>query len=136
MNAIGARERAPVGLGRLRSRLLLSRAKHRSLAGHARLGKWLARILPYYEYDAHEFLRSDGCPEHVAALRESGLRQLALRLAEKAPRTLEFTAELREGLSDLAFTDAYRVPFQYRAQVSRHLRVGALAEASAGVRVR
>jgi glutamate-1-semialdehyde 2,1-aminomutase len=123
-------------LGLLRGRLALSRAKHPSLAGHARIAKRLARLLPYYEYDADEFLRSDGCPEDVAALRESGLAQLALRLAEKAPRTLELTEELREGLSDLAFTDAYRVPYQYRAQLRRRLRVGALREASEGVRLR
>lgn len=117
-------------------RLALSRAKHRSLAGHSRIARRLARLLPYYEYDAHEFLRSDGCPEDVAALRESGLAQLAERLAEKAPRTLELTEELREGLSDLAFTDAYRVPFQYRAHLRRQLRVGVLLEASEGVHLR
>jgi glutamate-1-semialdehyde 2,1-aminomutase len=120
----------------LRGRLALSRAKHRSLAGHARIGKWLARLLPYYEYDAREFLRSDDCPEEVAALREAGLARLALQLSEKAPRTLELTEELREGLSDLAFTDAYRVPYPYRAELRRHLRVGALIEASDGVRLR
>ena len=127
---------APARLGRLRGRLALSRAKHRSLAGHARIGKWLARLLPYYEYDAREFLRSDDCPEEVAALREAGLARLALQLSEKAPRTLELTEELREGLSDLAFTDAYRVPYPYRAELRRHLRVGALIEASDGVRLR
>ena len=117
-------------------RLALSRAKHRSLAGHARISKRLARWLPYYEYDAREFVRSDACPEDVAAQRESGIAELALRLAEKSPRTLELTAELREGLSDLAFTDTYRVPFQYRAQLRSWLGVGVLRESSEGVRLR
>ncbi len=117
-------------------RLALSRAKHRSLAGHSRIARRLARLLPYSEYDAHEFLRSDGCPEDVAALRESGLAQLAERLAAKAPRTLALTEELREGLSDLTFTDAYRVPYQYRAHLRRQLRVPVLLESSEGVHLR
>ena len=123
-------------LGLLRGRLALSRAKHPSLAGHSRIARRLARWLPYDAYDAGEFLRSDGCPEEVAAQREAGLARLATRLAEKAPRTLELGDELREGLSDLAFIDAYRVPYQYRAQLRRRLRVGVLHEASADVRLR
>src|SRR5262249_4698482 len=117
-------------------RLALSRAKHRSLAGHARISRWLARLLPYYEYDAGGFLRADGCPQDVAALREAGLDELAQRLAEKAPRTLERTGELREGLSDLAFTDAYRVPYPFRSHLRSRLRVGVLRDASEGVHLR
>jgi len=127
---------APRRLGRLRGRIALSRAKHRSLTGHSRIARRVARWLPYYEYDARELLRSDGCPEEVAAKREAGLARLATRLAEKAPRTLELGDELRAGLSDLAFIDAYRVPYQYRAQLRRRLRVGTLYEASADVRLR
>ena len=118
------------------SRIALSRAKHPSLAGHSRIGKFLARLLPYYEYDAREFLRADGCPEEIAAQRQVGLAELSLRLSEKAPKTLELTEELRDGLSDLAFTDLYRVPYPFRAELRRHLRVGALREASDGVRLR
>ena len=80
-------------------------------------------------------------PRTVAALRESGLAQLALRLAEKAPRTLELTEELREGLSDLAFTDAYRVPYPVPrrscaascawARCARHPRACACATSTA-----
>jgi glutamate-1-semialdehyde 2,1-aminomutase len=120
----------------LSGRLALSRAKHRSLAGHSWIGKWLARRLPYFEYDAREFFRSDGCPQEIAALREAGLARLAQRLEEKRSHTLDQTDELREGLSDLALTDAYRVPFQYRARLREHLRVGTLLDASDGVRVR
>jgi glutamate-1-semialdehyde 2,1-aminomutase len=125
-----------IGTGFLRQRIALSRAKHRSIAGHARIGKRLAELLPYYEYDAREFFRSDGCPEEVALRREAALSELALRLAEKAPRTLALTEELRDGISDLAFTDAYRVPFQYRAQLQSRLRVGVLRDASSGVCLR
>jgi glutamate-1-semialdehyde 2,1-aminomutase len=127
---------APRRLGLLRGRLALSKAKHRSLAGHSRISRRLARWLPYYEYDSSELLRSDDCPEEIAAKREAGLARLATRLVEKAPRTLELGDELRKELSDLAFIDAYRVPYQYRAALRGRLRVGTLHEASADVRLR
>ena len=40
----------------------LSRAKHRSLAGHSRWSKRLARLLPFYEYDAAQYFCADGAP--------------------------------------------------------------------------
>ena len=120
----------------LPGRLLLSLAKHRSLAGHARLAKRLARWLPAFELGEGELLRADECPEAIAERRKAGLARLALRLAEKSPRTLELSEELRGELPDLAFTDAYRVPYPYRAALRRELRVGALRDASEGVRLR
>jgi glutamate-1-semialdehyde 2,1-aminomutase len=120
----------------LPARLALSRAKHPSLMGHAKISKRVARLLPYFEYSEEEWLQVDGCPEVVSARRAAGLSQLALRLAEKAPRTLEQSETLATGLSDLAFTDAYRVPFPFREALRKRIRVGALREGSDGVRVR
>jgi glutamate-1-semialdehyde 2,1-aminomutase len=45
------------------------------------------------------------------------------------------TAEAREGLSDLQFTDAYRVPFQFSRMVREHLRAGSFLSSSEGVMV-
>ncbi|HTG21990.1 MAG TPA: glutamate-1-semialdehyde 2,1-aminomutase, partial [Reyranella sp.] len=39
-----------VGL-KLRARLALSRAKHRSLAGHSRLSRRIAALVPRYAFD-------------------------------------------------------------------------------------
>ncbi len=117
-------------------RLALSRAKHRSIAGHSKISKRLAKLLPYFEYDAREFFSADDCPEEVAHQREAALTRLALKLEEKAPRTLADTETLKAGLSDLAFTDLYRVPFPFRAELGRRMRVGAIVEASEGVRLR
>jgi glutamate-1-semialdehyde 2,1-aminomutase len=44
----------------LHQRLQLSRAKHRSLAGHSRMAKRLARWLPGYSFDEAEFFGCDG----------------------------------------------------------------------------
>jgi glutamate-1-semialdehyde 2,1-aminomutase len=57
---------------KLKTRLELSKAKHRSLTGHARIARRLASIVPYYEYEGARFFRSDNPPEDVAARREAG----------------------------------------------------------------
>jgi glutamate-1-semialdehyde 2,1-aminomutase len=48
-----------------RRRLELSAAKHRSLAGHPRIARWLAALIPHYEYDEHAFFRSDGAERGI-----------------------------------------------------------------------
>ena len=45
------------------------------------------------------------------------------------------TAEIRDGISDLQFTDAYRVPFQYSRMVREHLSAGTFLQSSSGVTV-
>ena len=59
-------------LYRGRLRLALSAAKHRSLAGHARWSRRIARLLPYYEYSEQRFFVADGAPEEVAERRRAG----------------------------------------------------------------
>ncbi len=122
-------------LGKLRARLLLSRAKHRSLAGHARWARRLAALIPYYEYDERAFFRVDGAPEDVALHRQAGFQRLAQLFAARFPNSTTLTAELREQLSDLQFTGRYRVPFQFSRRVSQNLSSGSVLVASAGALV-
>ncbi|MFN7195579.1 MAG: aminotransferase class III-fold pyridoxal phosphate-dependent enzyme, partial [Hylemonella sp.] len=119
----------------LKRRLELSRAKHPSLAGHARLAKRLARWMPGYAYDETRFFSCDGAPQDMAQLRRAGFMALAARLAAKAPRTLALTQQMREGIADLRFTGAYRVPYQFSPYVRQHLKVGAFVERAEGVSV-
>lgn len=49
-------------LFRLRSRLLLSRAKPSSLSGHARLSKKIAKLVPNYEFGEAQFFKTDAPP--------------------------------------------------------------------------
>ncbi len=114
-------------------RLALSRAKHRSLAGHVRLGKRIAALIPYYSYDAHRFFRADDPDEEVAARREAGFARLASLYAERFPKSRAMTADAKTALSDLRFIDAYRVPFQFRRHVGAHLGAGAFHQSSDGV---
>src|SRR5262249_54417068 len=114
---------------------LLSRAKHPSLHGHAHLARWLARRVPYYELDGARFFRADGAPTDVADRRRAGFDRLAEALASRAPQTIHATQALAPGVSDLQFTTAYRVPFQFRAHVNRSLHLGSFARETRGVTV-
>ena len=55
-------------------RLELSRAKHRSLAGHSRWAKRLAALIPGYAYDESRFFDSDAAPKSVAQQRLTNWR--------------------------------------------------------------
>lgn len=110
-------------------------AKHRSLGGHARLARRLARLVPYYEFDDEQFFESDGADADVAARRRQGFARLAGALRQRAPEAIRRTAALATGVSDMQFTSAYRVPFPYRAYVARHLKIGSLLHESHGVHV-
>jgi len=122
-------------LARLRQRFDLSKAKHRSLAGHARMARRLAALIPFYEYDETRFFCSDGAPTDVAARRRQGFERLSTLSRARFAETIRKTAEAADSISDLKFTDAYRVPFQYRRYVSRHLPSAAFVQASDGVQV-
>jgi glutamate-1-semialdehyde 2,1-aminomutase len=132
--ALGATA-AFAALGRTKSRLYLTLAKHPSLSGHARMARRIAQLVPHYEFGEEEFFRCDGAPDEIAARRRSGFRRLAELYRERFAQTRQLTAKAREGISDLQFTDAYRVPFQYSRFVREHLRAGSFLQSSAGVMV-
>src|SRR5260370_17990937 len=67
---------AAVPRPKLQARLALSRAKHRSLTGHSKMSKMVARLVPHYEFDIDDFFRSDGAPQAVAMQRQDGFFRL------------------------------------------------------------
>ena len=117
---------------RLLRRLQLSRAKHPSLPGHARIARMLAKFVPCYEYDDEHFFRADGAPELVATQRRSAFQRLASLYAQRFALTAQKTAEVQGGISDLQFTARYRVPFQFSRLVRQHLNAGAFVSSSSG----
>src|SRR5271166_2973203 len=100
-------------LVKLRQRFELSRAKHRSLAGHSRMARRLAALVPFYEYDEARFFCVDGAPADVAQCRRQGFERLSALYKTRFAETVRRTAEAAETISDLQFTGAYRVPFQF-----------------------
>ena len=116
-------------------RVELSLAKHPSLTGHVRWAKRLTGLLPGYRYDEQMFFASDGAPPAIVAQRKAGFQRLASTYRTRFPDTVAVTAQAREILSDLQFTSAYRVPFQYSDYLRRHLSVGGFLRSSDGVMV-
>src|ERR1700728_176225 len=122
-------------LHKARLRLALSRAKHRSIAGHSRIARRIAALIPHYEFDDAGFFGADDAPAEVAARRRAGFMQLAALYAERYRKSVDLTDQVRETLSDVQFTARYRVPFQFSRMVREHLRVGAFLQSSSGTTV-
>ena len=129
---LGAMGLAASAVG-LKARLELSRAKHRSLGGHARIARLVASLVPFYQYDASQIFKADAAPDAIVAQRRADLARLAELYRNRYPRTLELTAEATRFISDLQFTETYRVPFQFSRYVRQHLPVGAFLQSSSGV---
>jgi glutamate-1-semialdehyde 2,1-aminomutase len=118
---------------RLKARFALSAAKHPSLAGHPRIARWVAARVPFHEFEEDTFFRSDGAPREIAERRRRGFMRLAALYRERFRETTRMTAEIEGEVSDLQFTSAYRVPFQYSRFVRAYLGAGVFVRSSAGV---
>jgi len=91
--------------------------------------------MPAYAYAEAEAFAVDGAPEPVVARRRRAFDRLSDELAARSPRTLAAGASLPEQLSDAAFVESHRVPFQFQRLVQENLRVPTFVERTEGVRV-
>ena len=119
-------------LGPARQRLALSRAKHRSIAGHARMSRWFATLVPFYDYDEAHFFNADGAPENIAQQRRDGFYRLAALYADRFAKTARATSEMQPEIADLQFTSRYRVPFQFSRIVRQSFSTGSFLQSSCG----
>ena len=133
--ALAASAGAALSSARLWTRLRLSRAKHPSLTGHSRMARRVAALVPFYEYGEAAFFDSDGAPPAVVARRRAAFARLSDLFATRYAKTRALTADTKAGLSDLAFTSRYRVPYQYARLVEASLGTGVFLRSSAGVTV-
>ncbi len=131
-----------IGLGALATltpalyrRLQLSRAKHRSLAGHSRMAKRLARLLPGYHFDDELFFKCDNAPIDIQNLRRQAFFKIADVLKARHPLSIQASTEARQHISDMQFIAAYRVPFQFSPMVQEHLKLGSFFQSASGVHV-
>src|SRR3984885_4116940 len=126
---------AAATLPKIKARLELSRAKHRSLSGHSKMSRRVARLLPFYEFSADKYFNADGAPAEIASQRKDAFFALANLYAERFAKGRQMTAEAVTHISDLQFTRAYRVPFQFSKLVQENLGTSAFMASSAGVTV-
>jgi glutamate-1-semialdehyde 2,1-aminomutase len=126
---------AAAAFPKLHARLALSRAKHRSMTGHSKMSRAVARLIPHYEFDINDFFRSDGAPADIATQRRDAFFRLASLYEQRYPKGRALTKEAAERISDLQFTRAYRVPFQYSRLVQEYLGSSSFVASSSGVTV-
>ena len=105
-------------------RLQLSLAKHPSLGGHLRMSKRFANWLPAYSYPQATWFCVDGAPEAISKMREAALARLGQTLKERSPQTLAHTAQAKPMISDMQLTSQYRMPYQFREVLTKHLQLG------------
>ena len=123
------------GLRRVKNRAELSLAKHGSLAGHPRNARRLAAYLPSYSYDEEYAFGVDGAPEEIVKRRKIAFYTLIKQMQTRYPKSLQETADVVNGLSDLQFTSAYRIPFQFRKLASKGLKIASFVQSTEGVTV-
>jgi len=77
------------------------------------LSRILSRWVKTNDYLGQEFFRADGADEATVIRRQQALDRLAAFFQDEHPRSVSWGNAIREGLSDLRFTDAVRVPFPF-----------------------
>jgi glutamate-1-semialdehyde 2,1-aminomutase len=117
----------------LKKRLALSQAKHRSLLGHSRMAQRIAALVPHYDYDDQEFFCADNAPRDIVARRRNGFERLSRLYKTRFTETIRRTAVASGDLSDLQFTNAYRVPFQFSRRVQANLPSAVFVQSTSGV---
>lgn len=117
-------------------RLRLSRAKHPSLRGHSKMSRRIARLIPYIEYNEANFFCSDSAPQNITQQRRQALSKLKQHFEQQMPQGIEFNHSVQNSISDVEFTNLYRVPFPFRKYLSRHLTLPNAIEESKGVKVK
>ncbi len=131
----GVSAAALASLVMVKPRLRLGGGAHRSPGRHAGLERCLASLVRFYDFDESRFFGADGAPPDVAARRRAGFMRLANLYQARFAKTAALTTEAAGSISDLQFTAAYRVPFQFSRFVRRHLPAGGFLQSSSGVTV-
>src|SRR5262245_2041110 len=93
----------------LLTRAITLRAQALTPAIARRLAWWVRTR----DYAGDAFFAADGADATIVARRKAGLDRLSATCREHRDQSLAWNARVRDGLSDLRFTDANRVPFPF-----------------------
>ena len=92
----------------------------------------LARWVRPPSYSDEQFFQADGAGPDAVAGRRRGLERLADSLREQYPASRAWGTAIREGFSDLRFTDANRVPFPFARVMRERFDLCSVVTASDG----
>jgi len=100
-------------LRKIQIRLRLSMAKHPSLTGHSKMSRRVAKIVPTYHIEEDKFFCSDNAPDNIKEKRKAGFDKIAAHFSTTMEKSIAAGEQLENNVSDVDFTQAYRVPFQF-----------------------
>lgn len=100
------------------------------------LSRTLSRLVHTRDYAGDDFYLADGASPRWLGRRKAGLDALARELRERAPASIAWADSIRDGFSDLRFTDANRVPFRFMRTMREKFDLSAVVTASDGPRLR
>jgi glutamate-1-semialdehyde 2,1-aminomutase len=104
----------------------------RALALAPSISRVLSSWLRSCSYSENRFLRADGAGEQWVERRRKALNGLSNLLKAQGPQSIAWGNEVRDGLSDLRFTDANRVPFPFMRVMREKFTLTSVVTASTG----
>jgi glutamate-1-semialdehyde 2,1-aminomutase len=96
----------------------------------------LSKLVKARDYSNDEFLRADGAASRWVEVRRKAIDQLAAFFRSHSPKSIAWGDQVREGFSDLRFTDANRVPFPFMRAMREKFSLCTVVTASDGPRLR
>jgi len=96
------------------------------------LSRRLAHWVRPRSYSDEQFFQADGAGAVTVASRRRGIERLAATLHEQYPASRAWGTGIREGFSDLRFTDANRVPFPFARVMRERFDLCSVVTASDG----
>ncbi len=124
-------------ISKLKTRLTLSKAKYRSLSGHAKWSRIIAKQIPYFDYPISDFFRIDNAPEKIETKRREAFHKLAKAISfydENFDDNSQQTS--LSSISDINFTNAYRVPYPFRRLVQSKFKLNNYVLETKGVKIK
>jgi glutamate-1-semialdehyde 2,1-aminomutase len=100
------------------------------------MARRVARLVPSFDYKESKFYNSDGAPPEIARLRRNATSGLRKKFVSTISQTLAFSASLEDSVSDVKFTNTYRVPFPYRKHLAKEFKYVPIAVETIGTQVR
>jgi glutamate-1-semialdehyde 2,1-aminomutase len=100
------------------------------------ISRWLSKWVKTNDYTGDAFFRADGADEATAAARRRALDRLAAYFQQHHAESIAWGNAIRDGLSDLRFTDAGRVPFPFARVMREKFNLCSVVTASSGPELR
>lgn len=100
------------------------------------VSRLLSRLVPSYKYSEADFFAIDGANQEIINKRQQGLAKLSAKFTNMFPQSIQLGEAIKTSFSDLRFTDANRVPFQFSQYINQKLNVASIVCESKGPMLR